>query len=286
MDKVVVTCDSTADLNHLFEERDIKVIPLVVNLGTNSFLDGVTICPNDIYKYVAACGELPKTAARNEEDFYGFFKQFTDQGFEVVHVSISSGLSINVDVALKAAAKLKGVYIVDSKSLSTGVGLTALYACDLRDEGRSGKEIAELVRARTPAVQASFVLTTVEYLHKGGRCSGLSALMATTLMIKPTIVMENGKMHPGKKYFPCTYQRAVPKYVDDILEKFNTPDPKRVFITHTSASPEIVERVRETLKATGKFEQIIETVAGATITSHCGKGTLGILYYNDGSKAK
>lgn len=282
MKKVIITCDSAADLNNIYSERNIDVISLIVNLGTESFFDGDTICPDDIYEYVTKHNELPKTASRNDADFYEFFKKHTDKGYDVVHYSISNEFSLMYNEACKAANKLKGVYVVDSRNLSTGIGLSVLHGCDLRDEGKSAKEIFDLSSARTAAVQASFVLNSVEYLHKGGRCSGTSAFAATALMIKPSIQVINGAMHVGRKYFPCTFEKAVPKYVNDILKTYNTPHSKRIFVTHTSTAPEIVETVKEILRATGKFEEIIETTAGATITSHCGKGTLGILFFNDG----
>ena len=282
MGRVIITSDSTADINHLYKERNIPMLPLIVNLGTESYLDGVTIFPDDIYKYVAEHKELPKTSACSEDAYRNFFKQFTDQGCEVVHFSLSSKLSANFQEAAKAAAGLDGVYVIDSQSLSTGVGLCVLYGCDLRDEGKGAKEIYELAQARVGAVQASFVLSTVEYLHKGGRCSGLSALMASVLAIKPTILVEKGGMRPGKKYFASSLEKAVSRYIYDTLEAFSTPDRKRVFITHSTVPAEVLAHVKETLEASGKFDEIIVTVAGSTITSHCGKGTLGILYFNDG----
>jgi DegV family protein with EDD domain len=206
-----------------------------------------------------------------------------DQGYEVVHYSISDELSAMCQSAKKAAAQLSGVYVVDSRNLSTGIGLLVLYGCDLRDEGKSAKEIYDLSVVRTGAVQASFVVSTMSYLHKGGRCSSLSAVIASTLLIKPSIYVRNGKMGVGKKYFGM-FDKVVPKYVDETLNQFYAPHKTRVFITHSSANPDIVANVRKKLEASGKFETILETVAGSTITSHCGKGTLGILYFNDGEK--
>ena len=283
MKKIMITTDSASDLNNLYKERNVGVFPLFVNLGPDTFIDGVTINPNDIYAYVEKVGELPKTAARSPEDALEFFKPYVDQGFEVVHISISKEFSLMHESSKVAAGKLKGVYVVDSRNLSTGIGLSVLYACDLRDEGKmSAQDIAEAVAKRVDKVQASFVVSTMDYLHKGGRCSGLSAFAATALMIKPSIYVQDGKMHVGKKYFPCTFARAVPKYVNDVLRDYSTPHRRRVSLTHTSATPEILKEVRKILKDSGKFDEIIEGIAGSTITSHCGKGTLGILYYNDG----
>lgn len=284
MKKVIITCDSAADLNNLVIERNIDVIPLIVCLGANTYYDGVTICPDDIYKYVEENGTLPKTAARNEQDFYEFFNKHVEKGYEVVHYSISKEFSLMSTQAKMAADRLKGVYVVDTRSLSTGIGLVALYGCDLRDQGKSAQEIYNLSLMRTDYVQASFVIDNMEYLQKGGRCSGIAAVAATALMIKPTIYVSDGEMKVGKKYFPYTARKAIPKYVTDTISHYNNPHRKRAFITHSSVSDDIVQAVKEKILNLNLFDEIHITVAGATITSHCGKGTLGILYINDGDK--
>lgn len=278
---VKITCDSTADLEYLFEERNIGVLPLTVTLGNDSFYDGVDITPPDIFEFVKKNKILPKTAARNEEDFYDFFSSYTSQGYEIVHFNISRSMSASHEMALNASKRLDGVYVVDSANLSTGIGLLALYACDLADEGLSAKEIYDKVCARRGAVQASFVVDTMDYLYKGGRCSGIAKFAASVLRIKPSILVKDGAMVVGKKYMG-SFDKIITKYVRDTFITFNKPDLKRIFITHTYASPETVQAVREEIKSIAPFREIIETKAGCTVTSHCGKSTLGILYINDG----
>ena len=159
-----------------------------------------------------------------------------------------------------------------------------LYACDLAEEGiLSGKEIAEKCRARAEKSQASFVVDNLEYLHKGGRCSGVALLFSNILNIKPMIMLKDGKMVVGKKYV-AKFDKAIDKYVNDIMNIYNTPDLKRLFITYTTAPDGMVERVKEAVLKRFPFENVYATVAGGTITSHCGKNTLGILYFNDGDK--
>lgn len=280
---VRITTDSTADLGADYEKRDIKVLPLNVILDGESYLDGENVFPDDIYRVYNEKKVLPKTAARSPEDFKEFFKQFTDAGDEVVHINLSSKISMTHDNAAAAAREMSGVYVIDSKSLSSGTGLLVLYACDLRDEGLSGGQIYEKVLARVPAVQASFVVDTMEYLHKGGRCSSLTRLAATVLKIKPTIFMKDGGMEVGRKYMG-SFDKIITKYVQATLDQYNTPDYTRVFVTHSSASPETVEKVVQKVKESAPFKEVKVTVAGGTITAHCGRGTLGILYLNDGAK--
>ena len=281
MEKIKITCDSSADLNGLFEENGVGVIPLFVNLGEEEYFDGVNVTPNDIYKFVDEKGILPKTAARSSEDLKDFFKQYTDEGYTVVHISISSKLSMVCQNAKLAAKEMENVYVVDSRSLSSGIGLIVLSAVDMVKQGLSAKEICEKLEQRAQHVQASFVVNTMEYLHKGGRCSGVAAFAASALKIKPALLLENGAISVYKKYMSRTGNRAIRKYLEDIFEQFSTPDKKRVFITHTAIEQDVVDSLREKLSEMG-FENIYETVAGATITSHCGPGTLGVLYINDG----
>lgn len=276
---VKITCDSTADLDQEFQKRGIDFLPLYVTLGDKNYYDGVDITPPDIFKFVKEKKILPKTAARSEEDFYTFFNSYVEKGMEVVHFNISSKFSASNAEAQKAAARLKGVYVVDSFNLSSGTGLLAMYAKDLADEGADAQTIYNRCIERIPHVQASFVVDTMEYLYKGGRCSGVASFMASVLRIKPMILVRDGAMVVGKKYMG-SFDKVILKYVNDTLERFNTPDLTRIFITHTYAEDKTVQLVREEIKRLVPFAEIIETHAGCTVTSHCGKNTLGILYIN------
>ena len=279
---VKITCDSTADLDYLFNERNIDFLPLFVTLGDKNYYDGVDINPTQIFDFVKETKILPKTAARSEEDYYEFFKKYTDNGDEVVHFNISNKFSSSSEMAKKAAERLSNVYTIDSLNLSSGTGLLAMYAKDLAENGASAREIVEAATKRIPSVQASFVVDTMDYLHKGGRCSGLVNFMATMLKIKPMILVKNGEMVVGKKYMG-SFDKIILKYVEDTLNTFNNPDFTRIFITHTYADPQTVQNVRDAIKKIAPFKEIIETKAGCTVTSHCGKNTLGILYINDGN---
>lgn len=278
-----ITSDSTTDLGELYEKRGIKTLPLAVVLGSETYEDGVTVHPFDIYNFVEKNKILPKTAARSVEEHREFFASILKSDDDsIVHFTISSKLSVTYQNALDASKDFKNVYVVDSQSLSSGGGLLTLYACDLRDEGKyTAKEIYEKCLARVPAVEASFFVDTMDYLYKGGRCSGLASFFATALKLKPSLVLVDGKIAVGKKYRGNPVAFAG-KYVDNIFEMFPNPDTTRIFITHTSADPEVVKEIREEINKHFKFGEVIETIASCTVTSHCGKGTIGILYINDG----
>ncbi len=280
--KIAISTESTLDMPlELQKEFDIKVVPFTVILGDKSGFDG-DITAEEIFEYVDKTGVLPKTSAVNEFQFEDHFKKILKEYDAIVHISLSSEISSAFQNAKIAAEGLKNVFVIDSKSLSTGIALLAIYARGLADKGLSPSDIYEKVQNRIPFVQASFVINSLNYLYKGGRCSGLSKFASALFRIKPQIVLDGGKMEPRKKYHGRS-ENCVEQYVKDTLEEFCNPDLSIVFITHSHATPEMVEIARRALKRKG-FKRIIETVAQATITSHCGPKTLGILYINDANQ--
>ena len=279
--KICISAESTIDLSkELLKQYNIETIPFTVLLGENAYQDG-EITSQDIFDFVAKEKVLPKTSAINDFQYREYFDSLLAKGYDaIVHISLSSEISSSCSHAQLAASKYDNVFIIDSRTLSTGIALEAIYACQLRDKGLSAQEIVKKVNARIPYVQASFVIQTLEYLHKGGRCSGLLRFGATILRIKPQIIVSDGKMAPAKKYIGRKTQ-VINSYCKDTLEQFANPDLSVAFVTHTQATPEMVAVAIEALKNRG-FKKIYETSAGATITSHCGPMTLGILFINDG----
>lgn len=285
--KIKITMDSTADCPKKFlESYGISYIPLIVNMGGEEYFDTQNITTSDIAEFVSKTGKLPKTAARSAEDFKVFFKQFLDEGYdEIIHFSISNELSVTCQNAKTASFELcqDKIHIIDGRNLSTGTTLLAIHATELAKSGMSGKEIAEISRRRSYNVQTSFVVDTLTHLYKGGRCSMLSMFGANLLKIRPKLQLVNGKIVPTEKY-RGKMQAVLLKYVDDTLSQYNNPDTTRCFVTHSNADPEMVETIVEYIKSKNIFKEVIETKANATVYTHCGKGTLGILYINDGGK--
>ena len=280
--KIAISTESTLDIpKELQKEFDISVIPFTVILGDRSGLDG-DITPLEIFDYVDKTGILPKTSAVNEYQYDKYFTKLLKNYDAVIHISLSSEISSSCMNAINAASILKNVYVIDSKSLSTGIALLAIYARKLADQGLEVEEIVERVNKRVPYVQASFVINSLNYLYKGGRCSGLARFAALLFRIKPQIIVKDGKMAPYNKYRGRNEQ-TVEQYCKDTLEEFNNPDLSIAFVTHSHATPEMVEVAKKALKECG-FKAIYETTAQATITSHCGPETLGILYINDGGE--
>lgn len=281
---IIITTDSTADLNlEQVKENKIPVIPLIVTLGEKDYLDnGVDVTDEKIFDFVKETKVLPKTAARSSEDYKNFFNEFVEKGDEVVHVSLGANLSSSCQNAVMAAEEIGGnkVYVVDSMSLSTGVGLLALEGVRLKNQGLLAKEIYERLTALAPKTQASFVVDKLDYLYKGGRCSKFSFSLGSLLKIKPRLQLIDGSIvNTGKDM--GTMKSVFKKYVDHELTKYPNMRRNRCFVTHTKMDQDVVDFIIEYVKAKGIFEEVIESMAGSVITSHCGPGTLGILYLCD-----
>ena len=275
---VVITSDSTCDLSpELVERFDIKLIPLTILLGGESYLDGVEFTAADIYARYHADGTLPKTSAPGIQQFLDFFTPFVEAGYEVVHLDISSELSSTFNNACIAAAELEGVYPVDSRMLSSGVGLLCIEGAECRDRGMGAAEIAEHLRSLTDKVDTSFVLNTLDFMWKGGRCSGVAALGANLLHLKPGLEMTDGKLGVYKKY-RGNIEAVYRQYVRERLAGKEIR-PNHVFVTDSGEVPE--ETLRELMDMAREAvpgAEVHSAKAGCTVTSHCGPKTLGVLF--------
>ncbi len=278
---VVITSDSTCDLsNELLERFQIHIIPLTITLGDDTFLDGQGFTPLDMYARYRQDGTLPKTSAPGVQEFLDFFSAFTDQGCSVVHLDISSELSNSYNAACMAADELRGVHVVDSRMLSTGVGLLAIEGAECRDRGMSAAEIAEHLRSLTEKVQTSFVLDTLQFMWKGGRCSAVSALGANILHLKPGLEMQNGKLGVYKKY-RGNINSVYKQYIKDRLQGRKVR-PGHVFVTESGEVDEaVLEELYALIRETIPVQEIHHTLAGCTVSTHCGPKTLGILFIEE-----
>ncbi|MBD9097901.1 MAG: DegV family protein [Ruminococcaceae bacterium] len=280
MKKIIISADSSCDLSkELTEKYDVKILSLPIILGTESYSDGVDVTAKDVFDYFNKTGELAKTAAAPDQFYRDWFKKCTDEGCEVIHFNISSKMSAAFNNCRMAAQDFDGCYNIDSKNLSTGIGQLVLEAAICRDKGMSAAEIVDYVNRMADKLNVSFVIDTLKYLYKGGRCSSLAALGANLLQLKPCIEVNDGAMSVGKKY-RGKLASCIENYIKDRLEGRDDIDPHRIFITHSHCDPEVVQTAMNAVKKYQHFDEIYETTAGCTISVHCGPGTLGILYFN------
>ena len=279
MSKVKIISDSTCDLSEeLLIQYDIAVLPHPIVRDGELLQDNVSITPDDIYAHYERTGRLCTTSAPNAYDYEQFWRPWLDEGYEIVHFTISSEMSTAYNQAVLAAEETGHVYPVDSRSLSTGIGLLVLEACDLREQGLSAEKIAAKVREDADKCQASFLVDVIEYLWKGGRCSSVAAIGANLLKLKPRIDVQNGKMLSTKKYRGKT-TKCFAAYADDLLKGKDNIRQNRIFITHSGIDEDIIQLVQDKIRQWQPgVEHIYVTRAGGTISCHCGPGTLGILY--------
>lgn len=279
--KIHIFADSTCDLSEeLIEKYQITVIPLCIILDDKSYYDKVELTPEEIFRWADEKKTTPKTAAVSFEYAEKLLAPCLEAGDDVIFFGISEEMSTTCNVMrLVGQDHPKGrLFVVDSRNLSTGIGLQVLRAAELAEQGLSAEEIVSVVEQEREKVRASFVVDTLTYLARGGRCSGATALVATTLKLHPCIQVVEGKMIVGKKYHGSV-EKALLRYEKDLEEELLRADPRRVFITHSGTAPEVVATIRKRLEELNYFQEIHETIAGGVISSHCGPGTLGILFY-------
>lgn len=275
---IKITADSTCDLSpNLLEELDITLMPLHVLIDEDDYRDGVNISPKEIFEFVGEQGKTCTTAAVNTFEYETFFAQHAPSHEAVIHICLGSDFSSCYQNAKTAALNFDNVFVIDSSNLSTGSGHVVYEAALMAKDNVKPEEICQRLEAMIQKVDASFVIDKMDYLRKGGRCSGIEAFGATLLKIKPSIEVVDGKMKVGKKY-RGNFNRCLENYVKDRLENNENIDKSRIFITHSHCSPDTVENVKELIRQFADFEEIIETTAGCTVSTHCGPNTLGILY--------
>ena len=273
-----IISDSTCDLSpEQIRKYNIKLMALYVHLGDKDYRDGVDIHPDDIYAHVAAGGDLAATAAVNLADYVQVFSEYARRVDFVLHIDISSDFSCCYQNARLAAADYDNVYVVDSRNLSTGHGLVVLEAVRLAESGMPPEQIVEALNRLTARVRASFILDRLDYMKKGGRCSAVTMLGANLLRLRPCIQVKDGKMGVGKKY-RGSFEKCVRDYITDRLAGRTDLDLRRVFITHSGVSSEIEALAVQTVRSLQPFEEVCVTRAGCTVSSHCGPGTLGVLF--------
>ncbi len=275
---IIISSDSTTDLSPALRERyNVQILPLGVTLDDKTYFDGIDITPDEIYEHHKKTGVLPKTAAANVGDCMDYFEKLTKNGDTVIHFTLSSEMSSTYSNAVLAAQEFENVYVVNTLNLSTGGGLLVVAAAEMAASGMQAEKIVEKVNELIPCVDASFVIDSLEYLHKGGRCSAVAMLGANLLKLKPCIEVKNGKMDVGKKY-RGKYGEVLKQYVSERIGDASDIDLDRVFVTHAGCDMEIVNSVVDAVKNAADFKEVFLTRAGCTISSHCGANTLGVLF--------
>ena len=281
MKKVIISADSTCDIGPELQERyHIQLLNWRILLDGKEYLDNVNITPDDLYRAWRERGILPKSTGATSEEYKQHFQPLIDQGYEIVHIGLGSGISCSYQNAVQAARETGHVITIDSQNLSTGFGLLVVEAAELAQQGLSATEIYRKIEELRPRSHASFLLDTLEFMKAGGRCSALAAFGASILQLKPCIEVDNcdgSRMHVGKKYRGKMDQCLV-QYVHNKLEGRSDLDLRRVFITHSGSPESDIQAVKKEVQRCADFKEIYVTRANCTISTHCGPRTLGVLF--------
>ena len=282
MAEIRIVADSTCDLStDLLKKYDISIIPLCIVMDEKSYYDGLEVTPDEIYQWADENKTTPKTAAASFEKAQEILKPFMENGDDIIFIGISSDMSTtnNVIRLYGEEEEYDRLFVVDSRNLSTGIGLQVIKAANMAAEGKTAEEIVAELECSRDRVRASFVVDTLTYLARGGRCSAATAMLGNALKLHPQIVVKDGAMGATKKY-RGQIDSALMKYVKDLKEDLLQAEKERVFITHSGCSQETLELVRGFLEELNYFDEILITRAGGVISSHCGPQTLGILFYS------
>lgn len=281
MKKVIISADSTCDIGPELQERyHIQLLNWRILLDGKEYLDNVNITPDDLYRAWRERGVLPKSTGATSEEYKQHFQPLIDQGYEIIHIGLGSGISCSYQNAVQAARETGHVITIDSQNLSTGFGLLVIEAAELAQQGLSATEIYRKIEELRPRSHASFLLDTLEFMKAGGRCSALAAFGASILQLKPCIEVDNcdgSRMHVGKKY-RGKMDQCLMQYVRNKLKGRSDLDLRRVFITHSGSPESDIQAVKKEVQRCADFKEIYVTRANCTISTHCGPRTLGVLF--------
>ncbi len=269
-------CDSSIDLTEdIIKEEDIEIMPFPITVGEKTYQDGVDITSDNLFDIIKKTGEMPHTSAFGPKAYEEVFSKFVNDYQDVVFIGLGSGFSSSLNSARIGTSKFDNVHIIDSQNLSSGTGLLVLKICKLRKEGKTANEVVDIINEMVPRVRSQFTIDTLTYLHKGGRCSGASKLFGTLLNIKPIIKVVDNAMVVAKK--PIGYQRAIKALIDEAISYKDNMELDCITVTHVLAHETALEIISQLSKY---FDPsiILETNAGTTVATHCGPGTIGILY--------
>lgn len=272
---IKITADSTCDLPiSLLQRHHITLLPLYVNLGTRCLRDGVDVCPDDIYAHVDSGGAMCTTSACNITDYLELFTELSKNHDAVIHINLGSDFSSSYQNARLAASNFDNVYVVDSHNLCAGQGLMVLRCAELIEQGLDALSIVEKLNRFAGKIDSSFILSQLEYLKKGGRCSSIVALGANLLNLKPCIEVTDGKMAVGKKYRGA-FEKAVEQFIRDRLSDFDAIDTNYIVLAHSGLNNETIALAEKIVRERIDCKELIITRAGCTVSSHCGPGTFG-----------
>ena len=290
-EKIKIITDSTCDLSkEIVDELNLEVVPLIVSYegSDKTYKDGVDISFEDIRKHVDETGTLPITSAVGPAIYQEVFNKYISEGYSIIFTGIGSTLSANFQSAMigkNTSDDPDKITMIDSMNLSSAIGILMLKIRDMIEEGLSRDEIKEVCdRDIVPNLRAQFCIDKPDYLVKGGRCSQIAGLVVRLLSIKPIIKVINGKLVVAKKPIGTLKNAVYTEYMD-MFKQISDVDMNYCMITGV-CDEDTEPYIRDIILKNCKFKHVYTTRAGAVISSHCGPGTIGVLYLMKPEKKK
>jgi len=270
---VKIVTDSTADLPpDLIQELGITVMPAYVGFGNKTYKDGVDISPDEVYRKMVD-ENLPATTSQPPPiDFANVYRQMLKDTDEIVSIQATSKLSGLYNSAVQGKAMVKGgdhrIEVIDSLSVSMGLGLLTLLAARLARAGENLSRITEEVRLNVPHVHLWGIFETLKYLLQGGRLGRAKSLIGSVLPVKPLLVMRNGELHPAGVV--RTRIKGMERLIDNFKKSTNVQE---VAVVH-STTPEDAQTLKERISAIFDRNQIHVSRLGPALGVHGGPGAL------------
>lgn len=275
MEKIKIITDSTADIPmSIFREKDIEVLPLLINFGEESYLDGVEINPKHMFKRIEEEDVLPTTAQVTPNRFYDCFKKYLEEGYKIVSIHLSSNMSGTYQSACIAKNMLEteDIEVVDSQNVTSGLGLLVLKAYELKEQGLNIHEIKEQLDIIKDKISASLAFESLDNLVRGGRISKTAGVIGSVLGIRPILEVQDGMMAVKNKVRGS--KKAIRTIIDDFESSDRTPDELVALLN--AENEEIFEGLKKYL-VENSIEHI-ECEVGCSVGIHSGPKAAGLFF--------
>lgn len=282
MSKVCITSDCTCDLSEeLLDKYGVEVIYFYISTDRGCFKDRAEMTAANVVEYFENGGQRISTAAPSVSEYVDLFERVLQKQGELIHITISSQLSMSYENAVAAAAHFNGkVNVFDSQQLSTGIAHMVIEAVGMANEGKTKNEIVEALEKLRDKVSTSFIAYNADYLHRTGRVSNRVKNICTAFQIHPILDVKNGNM-VLKSIMIGDYEKVVLRYVRSQLKKGVGIKKDRLFITYSTLPIKLIMKIKEQANRCCPFDEILETKTSATITSNCGANTVGVLFIRE-----
>ncbi|MBC5804939.1 MAG: hypothetical protein DLM53_06625 [Candidatus Eremiobacter antarcticus] len=278
MGGVAIVTDSSADLGTLAAENGVTTVPLGVRFGSDQFLDGVDLTPEEFYRRLEHDAHPPTTSQPPPAAFAAVYKSLLDAGADsIVSLHLSAALSGTYGSALIAAKEVDegSISVIDTRSVSLGLGLLALEAARSARSGASRSAVCDQVRSDSLRVELYATVPSLTYIARGGRIGQLRGLLGNVLRIVPIITLQDGEVAEYGKV--RTFARAVDRLVQIAISRIASKGTARFAVLHAVA-PDVAGSIAQRIRNALEPAMLVVASVGPTVGTHAGPGAVGIIF--------